>query len=82
MSREVVYRGVLLYIQRIVDFRQIVLGEYKIGTNPDCERKIRGTNRGGGSCFKKITRSVSKVIVHENYDFNATIGTNDIALIR
>jgi len=61
---------------------QIVLGEYKIGTNPDCERKIRGTNRGGGSCFKKITRSASKVIVHENYDSNSTLATNNIALIR
>ena len=64
------------------DFRQIVLGDYKIGANPDCERKNRETKRSGGSCFKKVTRSASKVIIHESYDSNSTLATNDIALIR
>ena len=68
----------------VYDCRQIVLGDYEIGTNPDCEREpveIDGIKRGG-SCFKKILRTASKVIVHENYEFNSTFATNDIALIR
>ena len=49
----------------------------KIGKDPDCESKP-----GGRNCIKKITRTASKVIVHEDYDASSPQVTNDIALIR
>ena len=61
----------------MVSFSEIVLGEHKIGTDPDCQTGKSG-NR---NCQpKKIVRQPAEVFVHENYD-NVT-EFNDIALIR
>ena len=61
----------------MVSFSEIVLGEHKIGTDPDCQ-----TGESGNlNCQpKKIVRQPAEVFVHENYD-NVT-EFNDIALIR
>ena len=65
------------------DFRQIVLGDLNIGRDPECEKKRRPGSRGdNGVCIRNITRSASKVIVHEDYNPSAALVTNDIALIR
>ena len=61
----------------MVSFSEIVLGEHKIGTDPDCQRG----NNGNRICQpKKIVRRAAKIFVHENYD-KVTV-KNDIALIR
>ena len=67
-------------------FREIVLGDWKISTNPDCARKNKKR------CVpKKIVRKVGKIIKHEDFQptdprpKNITDGEyyrNDIALIR
>jgi hypothetical protein len=57
-------------------FREVVLGEYQVGRDPDCT----GSRRQ--SCAPpKITRKVAKTIIHENYKKIAPF-PNDIALIR
>ena len=50
-------------------FREVVLGEHTVGTDPDC-----------GACPKVIKRKVEKVILHE--DWNPITIENDIALLR
>ena len=53
-----------------------MFGEHVVGTDPDCK-----TERGLKKCSPKvITRTVSKTIVHENY--NTKDNKNDIALLR
>ena len=53
-----------------------MFGEHVVGTDPDCK-----TERGLKKCSPKvITRTVSKAIVHENY--NTKDNKNDIALLR
>ena len=66
----------------LLDFRQIVLGDWRIGRNPDCESGKPGQRRGAKTCVYNVTRSVEKVIVHEGYNPSAALVTNDIALIR
>ena len=57
-------------------FREVVLGEYQVGRDPDCT----GIRRQ--SCAPpKITRKVAKTIIHEGYKEIAPF-PNDIALIR
>ena len=57
-------------------FREVVLGEWRLSTNPDCT-----SSNGRKTCSpKKITRKVKKVIKHENFD--KTQLKNDIALLR
>ena len=58
-------------------FREVELGEHKVGINPDCSDQ--------GFCApEKITRCITnpekQIIVHEG--FNKRTGANDIALIR
>jgi len=52
---------------------EIVLGEFKIGTNPDCSSSY---------CSMIIKRSADKIIVHDDYNHSSAIGIDDIALIR
>ena len=57
-------------------YRQIVFGEHVVGPDPDCK-----TERGLTKCSPKvITITISKTIVHENY--NTKDNKNDIALLR
>ena len=63
----------------LFDFRQIVLGDWRIGRNPDCESRNPGQRRGAKTCVYNVTRSVEKVIVHEGYNPSAALVTNDIA---
>ena len=59
-----------------IRFREVVLGEYQVGRDPDCT----GIRRQ--SCAPpKITRKVAKTIIHEDYKKVAPF-PNDIALIR
>ena len=52
-----------------VNFREVVLGEHTVGTDPDCQK-----------CENKITRGIDKIFIHE--DFNGIDSNNDIALIK
>ena len=58
--------------------REVVLGELKIGTGPDCNRK-------GDKCNPPVIRrnidANKDIIVHEDYDPKAQF-KHDIALIR
>ena len=57
-------------------FREVALGEWRISTNPDCSSLY-----GRSTCSpRKITRTVRKVIIHENFDRRTL--KNDIALLR
>ena len=53
----------------MVSFSEIVLGEHKIGTDPDCQ-----TGESGNlNCQpNKIVRQPAEIFVHENYDRNST----------
>lgn len=56
----------------------MVLGEHKIGTDPDCAKEKNGRK---GICFpKKIVRTVGKAIVHENYQPQGVLGRSIIFL--
>ena len=56
-------------------FRKVILGDYNLSENPDCEKQ--GYRK---LCAPpKIVRNIEKTIVHENY---ATDPSNNIALIR
>ena len=64
-------------IQLVCTFREVVLGEYIVGIDPDCPFL-----NGKRTCAPpKITRKVAKTIVHEDYKPNLPF-PNDIALIR
>ena len=57
-------------------FSEVLLGDWKISSDPDCT-----SVRGRKNCFaKRISRKVSKVIKHENYEISTI--KNDIALLR
>merc|ERR1712226_1512868 len=61
------------YVERI---REVVVGEYVVGEDPDCER---------GRCSPPIQKfGVEKVINHENWDASRKgfLKGNDIALVR
>jgi len=58
---------------------EVVLGELRIDTDPDC------TNNGRSCAPRKITREIKtddQIIVHENYQPGSQTQVNDIALIR
>ena len=60
-------------------YREVVLGELRIDTDPDC------TNDGRSCAPRKITREIKtddQIIVHENYQPGSQTQANDIALIR
>ena len=58
-----------LNISFSINFSEVVLGEHNVVTNPDCQKMNDG---GGKMCAPpKITRTVSKVIVHEKYKGSA-----------
>ena len=60
-------------------YREVVLGELRIDTDPDC------TNNGRSCAPRKITREIKtddQIIVHENYQPGSQTQANDIALIR
>ena len=53
-------------------YREVILGDYVIGTNPDCTRN---------TCAPRtVTRKVGKIIIHGQY--SQSNKKNDIALIR
>jgi len=62
--------------------REVVLGEWKTSSNPDCQQDVCAP--------EKITRKVAKRIIHENYtatneddeDVNGQTQRNDIVLLR
>ena len=54
-----------------------MLGEYESRQDPDCE-----DNNNNKLCVHNVTRTVSKVIIHENYGPGGGSVINDIALIR
>ena len=58
-------------------FSEVVLGEYESRRDPDCE-----DNNPDKLCVHNVTRTVSKVIIHENYGPGGGSVINDIALIR
>ena len=56
--------------------REVIVGEYVVGEDPDCER---------GRCSPPIQKfGVDKVIAHEKWDSgkNGFLKGNDIALVR
>jgi len=59
------------------DFREVLLGEYQVGKDPDCT-----TTNGRKTCAAPaIKRKPAKTIVHENYEESPPF-FNDIALVR
>ena len=55
---------------------EIVLGEHRTDTDPDCASKTNG-----GKCSPpKISRGIKEIIIHESYTKKGF--KNDIALIR
>ena len=54
-----------------------MLGEHKIHNNPDCP-----DGKGAAACSYNVTRTIDKVIIHEDYDASSVDSYNDIALIR
>ena len=61
----------------LFNFREVVLGEHTLGTDPDCEE----TKEGVKFCAPNIIkRKVAKSILHE--DWNPKTIENDIALLR
>ena len=57
-------------------FREVVLGEYQIGKDPDCT-----IENGKKSCAASLfIRKPAKTIVHENYQDSPPF-FNDIALV-
>ena len=76
-SRQHCQRGKRSFYSCLSDFREVVLGEHTIGTDPDCEE----TPAGAEFCAPKIIkRKVAKSILHE--DWNPKTIENDIALLR
>ena len=62
-------------------FREVVLGEYIVGRNPDCITININGKRTRTCAPSKITRKVAKTIIHEDYKTEPPF-PNDIALIR
>ena len=60
------------------NFRAIVLGDHIVHKDPDCP----ASERGGVACTRNVTRSVGKLIIHEDYEYASVSPHNDIALIR
>ena len=70
----------IVYVDFLLScYREVVLGELRIDTDPDC------TNNGRSCAPRKITREIKtddQIIVHENYQPGSQTQANDIALIR
>jgi hypothetical protein len=65
-----------MYLNRILFPSEIVLGEHRTDTDPDCASK-----KNGGKCIPpKISTSIEEIIIHESYTKKGF--KNDIALIR
>ena len=66
---------VTTYYLNIIFFdSEVVLGEHRVDTDPDCS--------GDGKCSPpKITRGIKEIITHEGYDSENNY-KHDIALIR
>ena len=67
-----------IWICIILFYSEVVLGEFKVDTDPD------GPDCGGGGpdCSPpKITRGIKEIITHEGYDDKSNF-KHDIALIR
>ena len=64
------------YLNIILFHSEVVLGEHRVDTDPDCS--------GDGKCSPpKITRGIKEIIVHESYDEKvAPKWLYDIALLR
>ena len=62
------------YLNIILFYSEVVLGEHRVDTDPDCS--------GDGKCSPpKITRGIKEIITHEGYDEESNY-KHDIALIR
>ena len=58
----------------ILFYSEVVLGEHRVDTDPDCS--------GDGKCSPpKITRGIKEIITHEGYDSESNF-KHDIALIN
>ena len=55
-----------------ISYREVILGDYVIGTNPDCTRNTCAPST--------VSRKVGKIIIHGQY--SQSDKKNDIALIR
>ena len=62
-------------------FREVVLGELNVKTDPDCKKNDR-TKCAPRKITRKITTSKDQIILHENYISGIDILKNDIALIK
>ena len=66
-------------------FREVVLGEHNIVTNPDCGFPKCDCSVQGACAAPKITRKITspdQITVHEDFNYGQTPLKNDIALIR
>ena len=62
-------------------FREVVLGELNVKTDPDCKKKDDRTFCAPRKITRKIT-SKDQILLHENYISGIDILKNDIALIK
>ena len=63
-----------MYLNMFFFYSEVVLGEHRVDTDPDCS--------GKGQCSPpKITRGIKEIITHEGYDEKSNY-KHDIALIR
>ena len=70
-------------IYAIYHYSEVVLGDFIIDTDPDCQygKKSDGTCLGY-TLPSKITRSLEEIVIHEGYKNINGIHINNIALIR
>ena len=61
--------------------REIVLGEHKIGENPDCEA-VSGRSHKLHCVAPIIRKKIAKSIIHEKYSSDQKTSPYDVALIR
>ena len=62
-------------------FRVIVLGDHKVGENPDCEALSRRSHKL--HCVApRIKKKIAKTIIHEKHNSDQKTSPFDIALIR
>ena len=70
------FQGTFSHFNIFSIFSEVLLGDWKISSDPDCT-----SVRGRKNCFaKRISRKVSEAIKHENFDLSNY--ANDIALLR
>ena len=61
--------------------REIVLGDHKVGENPDCEA-VSGRSRKLHCVAPIIKKKIAKSIIHEKYSSDQKTSPYDVALIR